>query len=197
MSDTPNASEESLTSNVPLPMGSVAALRENWGWLLALGIALMVLGVFALGAAWLVTEVWILLFGILLIIGGVFQVAQSFTARAWRGFLWHVLAGVLYLVVGAMLLAHPLLGAAAVTLVLAVAFLVDGLLKIVLSLQVRDHPNWGWLLLDGVVLVVLALLILGQWPAASAFIIGLLIGIQMIFTGAGFTALALAARNAR
>jgi len=182
------------SSPAPTIPGGVEALRENWGWLLALGLVLIVLGVLALGSSVLVTQVWAVLLGVVLLIGGVLQIVQMVSARGWRGGLWHLAAGVLYAVAGGLLIAEPLVGAAWLTLFLAAFFLVDGVFKVVMAFQLRDHPNWGWLLLDGVVLVALGVLLWSEWPASGLFAIGLFIGIQMIFTGAGFAALALSAR---
>jgi uncharacterized membrane protein HdeD (DUF308 family) len=174
--------------------GGVEALREKSGWLMALGAVLMVLGVLALGASVLVTEVWAVLLAVFLLVGGVMQVVQAAQSRGWRGMLWHLLAGVLYVVAGVILLGQPLLGAVWLTLLLAAFFLVDGVFKVVMALQLTDHPGWAWLLVDGVILAALGILLWAQWPASGMFAIGLFIGIQMIFTGAGFLALAIAAR---
>ena len=164
-------------------------------WLLLLGIVLVVLGVVAVGASVFVTEVWALLLGVLLLVGGVMQLIQALQSAGWRGMLWHVAAGVLYLIAGAILFAEPLVGAVWLTLLLAAFLLVDGIVKVVMSLQLTDHPGWPWLLIDGIVLAALGILLWAKWPVSGLFAIGLFIGIQMIFTGAGFVALAMSVRS--
>ena len=99
----------------------IEGLKKNWGWALALGIALIILGMIALGAAVATTVASVLLFGWLLIIGGALEVAHGFVRRAWSGFFLDVLTGVLYLVVGFMFIRNPVEAAATLTLMLALA----------------------------------------------------------------------------
>src|SRR5438067_2777611 len=82
-------------------------LHECWAWFLALGVVLMVVGVLAIGAAFITTLATVLVFGILLIVGGVVQVVNAFLARSWGGFFLHLLAGVLQLVLGGLMVEHP------------------------------------------------------------------------------------------
>jgi uncharacterized membrane protein HdeD (DUF308 family) len=117
--------------------------------------------------------------------------------KEWRGFLLELLSAVLYLGVGLMLLVDPLKGALALTLILAVFLLVEGIFKIITAFRVRDHRGWGWLLASGIVSVVLGVMIWAQWPASGLWVIGLLVGIQLLFTGWSLVMLALVARGHR
>jgi uncharacterized membrane protein HdeD (DUF308 family) len=99
--------------------------------------------------------------------------------------------------VGIVLLVAPLQGALALTIVLAVFLLVEGVFKIITAFRVRDHRGWGWLLASGIVSVILGLLIWAQWPASGLWVIGLLVAIQLLFTGWSLVMLALAARGHR
>jgi uncharacterized membrane protein HdeD (DUF308 family) len=103
----------------------------------------------------------------------------------------------LYLAVGILLLVNPLEGALALTIVLAVFLIVEGIFKIITALRVRDHDGWGWLLASGIMSVILGLLIWAEWPASGLWVIGLLVGIQLRFTGWALVMLALAARRWR
>src|SRR5262245_33913313 len=89
-------------------MVGIDGLRKNWIWVLELGIALIVLGTFALGASVLVTVTSVLMFGWLLIIAGALQAAHGFWRRQWGGFFLDLLTGILYLVVGFMFIDNPL-----------------------------------------------------------------------------------------
>ena len=97
-------------------------LEKGWGWLLGLGILLSVLGLLLIAAPALGTLAIDLLVGWFLIIGGVAQLCHAFMEKAWRGFLLELLSGVLYLVVGLLLVFYPMAGAQALTIFLA-AFL--------------------------------------------------------------------------
>lgn len=170
------------------------ALSRNWGWLLALSILMIILGLFAIGAPVVATITVQIMLGWLLVIGGIAEGIHAFMAQGWRGFLLELLSAILYLVVGILLLVNPVGGALALTIVLAVFLLVEGVFKITMAMRVRDHGGWGWLLASGILSVVLGLLIWAQWPASGLWIIGLLVGIQLLFTGWSLLMLALAAR---
>jgi uncharacterized membrane protein HdeD (DUF308 family) len=173
------------------------ALSKNWGWLLALGILMIILGVFAIGTPVMATIAFQVVLGWLLVIGGIAEAIHAFMAQSWRGFLFELLSAILYVVVGVLLLVNPLLGAAALTLLLAVFLVVEGIFKIVMALRVRDHRGWGWLLASGILSLILGAMIWAQWPASGLWVIGLLVGIQLLFTGWSLVMLALAARAHR
>jgi uncharacterized membrane protein HdeD (DUF308 family) len=169
------------------------SLRDNSGWLLALGVALIVLGMLALGSEFTTLAV-MLTFAVLLLMAGVVEIAAAFFARRWSGFFLHLLFGFLYLVVGMLMIEHPGVAADALTLMLAASFLAGGLLRIVVALSQR-FGNWGWGLLNGVITFVLGVMIWRRWPDASDWIIGLFVGIELIFTGWSLVMLALAVRR--
>ena len=169
-------------------------LRKAWGWLLVLGILLTIVGFLAIGSAFIVGLITFIVFGILLMVGGVVDILSAFWAHCWRGFWLHLLAGILYVVLGFLLVQHPDTGAVAFTLVLAAAFLVGGLFRIVSSIVDR-FPGWGWVLLNGVVTLLLGALIWRGWPEASVKIIGLFVGIDMVFAGWSWIMMALAVHS--
>jgi uncharacterized membrane protein HdeD (DUF308 family) len=173
------------------------ALSRNWGWLLALGILMIILGVVAMAAPVVATIAIQVMLGWLLVISGIAEGIHAFMVKEWRGFLLELLSAVLYLGVGLMLLVDPLKGALALTLILAVFLLVEGIFKIITAFRVRDHRGWGWLLASGIVSVVLGVMIWAQWPASGLWVIGLLVGIQLLFTGWSLVMLALVARGHR
>lgn len=162
-------------------------------WFLALGIALVILGIVAVGASMAVTLASVLLFGVLFITSGVIQTIQAFQTRQSNGFFLNLLAGIFDLVIGALLVTHPTAGAMALTLLLAAFFLVGGLFRSVTALSLR-FPNWGWSLLGGIVSLFLGILLWTEWPGSALWFIGMCIGIDMIFHGWGWVMLALAVR---
>ena len=139
------------------------ALR-NWGWLLALGILMIIMGVVAMAAPVVATIAIQVMLGWLLVISGIAEGIHAFMVKEWRGFLLELLSAVLYLGVGLLLLVDPLKGALALTIVLAVFLLVEGIFKISTALRVRDHRGWGWLLASGIVSVILGVLIWARGP---------------------------------
>ncbi len=158
------------------------ALKNEWIWFLALGIGLIAVGVVALSAAFLASLATVAIFGVLLVVAGIAQTVCAFWSPRWRGLLVHMLTGILYLVVGYIVIDHPVETAVALTLLLASFFVVAGVFRIVVALIERFH-NWGWCLLSGCVSALLGMLILKQWPSDGVWVIGLFLGIEMIFNG--------------
>lgn len=169
-------------------------LRRHWGWFVGLGIGLIVLGFIALGYSAVATLASVMLFGWLLVVGGVLQTAHAFGRERWKSFFIDLVAGILYLVAGLILMANPLAGAATLTLVIAVFLWVGGVFRIVASLAVRHH-NWGWLLLNGIVNILLGTLIWQQWPLSGLWVIGLFVGIDMLFNGWALAMLGMAMKR--
>jgi uncharacterized membrane protein HdeD (DUF308 family) len=175
-------------------LSGIEDIRRNWGWFLALGIALILLGVFALIAAEITTLASVLLFGWLVLFGGVFEVVAAFWARQWSGFFLHLLVGVLYVVVGLLLIAHPVAAAAGLTLLLVALFLTGGAFRILAAAALR-YPNWGWSVLDGVIALILGAMIWKEWPESSLLVIGTFVGIILVFRGWAWVMFALAVRR--
>ncbi len=166
---------------------------QYWGWFLAFGIALVVLGVLAIGRAVTATIVSILFFGWLLLLACGIEVAQAIVVGHWAGFFHHLVAAILFGVTGFLIVTRPLLGAEVATMLMAVFFLIGGLFQIISSAWV-DLPGWGWQLVDGVITSILGVLVLAQWPISGLWVIGLFIGIDLIFYGGAWIALALGLR---
>jgi uncharacterized membrane protein HdeD (DUF308 family) len=169
-------------------------LREIWPFLLGMGVALMILGAAAIGSSFIATLATVIVFGILLLLGALFQVVTAFWGRSWRGFFLHLLTGVLYLLVGVFMIDQPAEAAMGLTLLVAIGLLAGGILRIILSL-VERFDGWGWMLLNGVVSVVLGLAIWRQWPLSGLWVIGLFVGIEMLFSGLSWVMLGLAVRS--
>ena len=167
---------------------------QYWGWLLAFGVALVVLGIAAIGRAVTATVATMLFFGWLLLLACGIEVAQAILVGHRAGFFHHLLAAILFGVVGGLLVGRPLLSAEALTIVMAAFFMVGGLFQAIGSIVV-GLPGWGWQLLDGVITFVLGVLVFRQWPISGLWVIGLFVGIDLIFYGAAWIALALQLRS--
>jgi uncharacterized membrane protein HdeD (DUF308 family) len=92
-------------------------------------------------------------------------------------------------------LLHPVAGLASLTLLLAIYLFVEAVLELVLGFRLRPRPGSGWLLFDGIVTLVLAILIWRSWPSSSEWVIGTLVGISMLFSGTARLSLSLGARR--
>ncbi len=170
--------------------------KRNWGWLLALGIFSVILGTIGLGMAFSLTVAGVLLFGVLLVLTSLFQLIDAFKCKGWKGTILHVLIGLLYLVAGAVAILDPINAAVALTLVLGIAFIVVGILRLIMAFQHRGSRGWIWALVGGVVSLVLGTVVLLEWPVSGLWIIGLFIAIELIVNGWTYIFIAIAARRA-
>jgi uncharacterized membrane protein HdeD (DUF308 family) len=166
---------------------------QYWGWFLAFGIALLLLGVVAIVRSVTATIVSMLFFGWLLVLASGIEIAQAVMVGHWVGFFHHLLAAILFGVTGLILVTRPLLSAEVATIFIAMFFLIGGLFQLIGSAWV-GLPGWGWQVVDGLIAFVLGLLVLAQWPASGLWVIGLFIGIDLFFYGAAWIALALGLR---
>lgn len=170
-------------------------LKKSWGWFLALGLLLMVLGAVAIRQAWFVTLTSMVFFGWLLIIGGVAEAVHAFwRQRKWGGFFLELLTGLLYAVVGLMVVANPAETGVTLTLIIAMFLIFGGVFRIATALAVR-FPHWGWVLLHGIIQLVLGVMIWKQWPVSGLWVIGLFIGIELFFNGWTLVMLSLMSRK--
>ena len=174
---------------------SLADFQKNRGWFLALGILLFVAGSLAIIYDVAATILSVLFFGWLLIIAGAFEAVQSFWQPKWGGLFLHLMVGILGVVVGFHLVSSPAAGALVLTLIMAIYFMVIGIFRIIGAIAMR-FPNWGWVLVSGIITFILGLLIKSQWPITGLWVMGLFIGIDMIFSGWSYIMLSLAAGKA-
>ena len=164
-------------------------IRKSWGWFLVLGILLIILGVVCLGTTQIATTVSIQVLGWVLALSGVVWLVNAFQALSWGGFFLYLLNAIIRGVVGYLLIRHPNAGAAGITLLLASLFIVGGLFRIV-GASVIQFPRWGWTVFAGACSVILGVILLVYWPAASTFFIGMAIGIDLIVDGAALAGFA-------
>lgn len=172
----------------------VQTFKNNWGWFLALGILLVILGILAAGASVFTTLLSVVLLGALLVVGGIAKIIYSIWLRRWSGFIPNLLVGILYAVVGAYTLMHPAASAVALTLLIAILFLISGIFRVASSLTLQ-FENWGWVLFSGLISIALGAMILAEWPESGLWVLGLFIGIDLIFAGWTWIFLSLGARN--
>jgi uncharacterized membrane protein HdeD (DUF308 family) len=187
-----------MSSNNPLRAAIAADLDENhdsWGWLVAGGVALIILGFICIAGELTATLVTVLTFGWLLILGAVVSLVQAFRVRNWSGFFLYFLSAVLRGVTGYLLVRYPFTAEVSLTLILASFFIVVGIFRTVGAGTLR-FPHWGWAAVSGLVAVALGVMLLAQLPTISLWFIGLAIGIEFIFDGSSVIALGSALRRA-
>jgi uncharacterized membrane protein HdeD (DUF308 family) len=160
------------------------------------GVLLIVFGMVAIGTPFLAAVAVNALVGWLIILAGVVHLVLAFRAHGAGSMIWKLLVGVAYLCFGGYVIAHPVLGVVSLTLLLASLFVIEGILDIVLFVKMRPMHGSSWVLMDGIITLLLGLLIYMQWPSSSAWAIGTLVGISMIFSGVARVMMSLAVRKA-
>lgn len=171
-------------------------VRQASTWSLLWGVLLICLGVLAIGSPMLAALAVNVFVAWLIVLAGVVHVIVAFHTREAGSVIWRLLVGLAYICFGGYLIARPAIGVAALTLVLASLFLVEGIFDIVMYFKVRSMSRATWILLDGIVTLLLGLLIYVHWPSSSAWAIGTLVGVSMIISGVTRVMVSLAVRKA-
>lgn len=168
-------------------------LQQVWLLFLGSGIVLIILGIMALSYSFIATMVTMLTIGVLVIVGSMFQIISAFWSRHWRGFVLHLLLGLMYVILGVFLLDHPIHAAASLTMLVAACLMIAGLFRFIFSLVDR-FSGWPWELLTGVVSFFLGTSIWKQWPLSGLWVIGLFLGIELLMSGYSWVLLSLTVR---
>jgi len=178
------------------PQTPTELVRQASTWSIVWGVSLIILGIAALASPFLAAVAVNVLVAWLIVLAGVVHLTLAFHAHRPGSMIWKLLVGLAYLVFGGYLIARPVLGVASLTLVLAVLFLVEGVLDIVLFFRMRSMRGSSWVLIDGIVTLILGLMIYAQWPSSALWAIGTLVGVSLIISGVTRVMLSLAVRKA-
>jgi uncharacterized membrane protein HdeD (DUF308 family) len=169
------------------------AVREHRGRFIALGIALVVLGVLAMLAPYATGLVTAVVLGWLIALAGVAEAIHAMLDREWGGSVWAIIGALFYVAAGALFVAFPQRGKVFLTIVLTGLLAVDGAHKLIRAAQHRAVPYWGWLLFDGILSLCFAFLVWRHWPSTASWALGLMVGLAMVFNGSSMLVLALGA----
>ncbi|NPA76505.1 MAG: hded protein [Candidatus Diapherotrites archaeon] len=172
-------------------------VKEHWGWMLAVGVFFIALGVAALLMLPLVTTLTTVIFGALAIAAGIFQLYNGVAhTSGWGSRIANIILALLYIGFGVLTFYNPMLGAAAITLAMAATFMAIGIIRAWIAWQNKSvFPQWGAVLLSGIITILLGLAIALSWPASSVWFLGLYVALDLLFSGATFVGLAIAAKG--
>jgi len=169
-------------------------LKSDWWWLLMYGVLLTVCGIVAIAFPAMASVAVMEVLGVVLMIAGIVTIITSFWVGKWSGALLQMFLGVLYLVVGLLIRDLPIASAITMTMFVAAFFIVAGGFRALAALVVR-FPYWGWALLNGVITFLLGVIIYRHFSLECLWVLGLLIGLEMLFSGWTWIMLSLAIRN--
>jgi len=154
-------------------LGEISKSIKMWGWLVLIAGVLSLLAPLASGIA------ISMLVGALLVIAGITRLFNAFQGAG----LWSGLFGLISTIAGLTVMGRPLLGLATLTMVLVVYFLAIGFSEVIAAFQIRPVQGWGFLLFSGIISIVLGMMIWNQWPLSGRWAVGVLVGIQLMFSG--------------
>jgi len=147
-----------------------------------LGFVLVLAGLFVLGDITLATFISTLFIAVTAIVAGAFEIIHAFWTKGWGGFVWHILLGALYVAFGIVLLNEPASGALLLTYALGLVLVLSGFVRVLLS--VSHWKDAGWImLLSGIVGILAGLVILTGFPMTGLWVLGLLLGIDLVAHG--------------
>jgi uncharacterized membrane protein HdeD (DUF308 family) len=175
--------------------GAGREVKRSSGWILLMGILFLLGGLCAIAYPLAATAGIILMIGWLLVLGGMFRFIDAFATRSSGGFAWKIIGSILYVLAGIVTLKYPMGGAMTLTLVLGTFFVIEGISKTAAAIELKPLKGWGWGMFDGVVGILLGILVLVFLPGASLWLIGLLLGIKLIFAGWDLVFLSLALKK--
>jgi uncharacterized membrane protein HdeD (DUF308 family) len=165
-------------------------VRRRWVWFLLFGFLIVLLGMAALVMPWAATITAVSVFGWLLLLSGLSEVAGGFLARGASGMFIDIVMGALTAVVALLFIGFPDLTAMVITIVLAGYFIIAGAFRIYTATLVR-FPGRSWALASGAIAILLGIFVLTQWPVSSMWLIGTLVGVELLCRGTEWIAFAL------
>ncbi|HTR86869.1 MAG TPA: DUF308 domain-containing protein [Reyranella sp.] len=186
----------SMSNNLPPGMAEhMKVLHARCGWLIAFGAISLLAGIVALGSVVMATASAVIIVGVMMLVVGVVEIIAAFGVRSWGRFFFWLILGALYVFAGLICLQNPFEAAALLTLALGIALIVGGLLRIFLATQMKNGTPWGWVVVSGILSFLLGLMIVIHWPASSFFVLGIFLGIDLIFIGMAWLSMGLALRR--
>jgi len=168
--------------------GTTPRRLRTWLWIA--GIVSIVMGGAAVLFPFAATLAAELVFGAILVVSGIVELVRAFAMRQNGSLIWNALFGLAALVAGGILLAWPFQGMVTLTIVLGVFFLLGGTFKLIASFGLRPFAGWGWIGFSGALSMLLGVLVLFGLPGTALWVIGLLVGIDLIFLGIAEIAMA-------
>ncbi len=156
----------------------------NSGWTNTIAVLMIVLGIIAITFPFFATVASILVFGWVFIFAGIAQIVYAFQSRGAGQVVWKLILGFLYILAGILVVANPLEGVLAFTLVLGITIFVQGIIQVSIAFQMRRiSPNWAWMLVSGIIGIIFGIFVWSNFPFSAAWLIGILIGTNLLFDG--------------
>jgi|HubBroStandDraft_5_1064220.scaffolds.fasta_scaffold121022_2 uncharacterized membrane protein HdeD (DUF308 family) len=158
-------------------------IKRVTGLAIAWAVILIVCGIISLCLPLIAGISMALVLATLILIAGVIHLTTAPVSKGFGGYLWRTLVGIVYIIGGIWLIMHPVMGLISFTFVLGIIFVIEGIFAIIHFFAMRKTAGSTWLLFDGVVTLLLALLILYHWPSSAAWAIATIVGVNLLISG--------------
>jgi uncharacterized membrane protein HdeD (DUF308 family) len=173
---------------------AIERLREKWAAITAFGVLLVILGFVALFFSLVATIVTVTLNGVLFLIAGGAEIGIGMHSRTWGRFFFWVLGGLLYLAAGVLCIVNPVLASVALTLILGAALIAAGVVRAYLAFQLPADQPRALVFVAAAVTILLGLVIVTHWPLDSVYVLGTLLGLDLLFHGVGWVSFGMGLR---
>ena len=188
---------DDITINTNNPIAEFAqGVRKNWGLILFMGVLFIIGGIVAISYPLFITGGVVLMIGWVILLSGVFRFVDAFATMKQGGFIWKIMGSLFYILAGIIILKFPLTGAVTLTLTMGMFFIIEGISKTAFAAEIKPFKGWGWTMFDGALTIIFGILVLAFLGNAAFWLVGLLLGIKLLFAGWDLVYLGLALKNA-
>ena len=188
---------DEITTRSDNPIAEFAQdVKKNWGLILFMGILFILGGMLAISYPLLATGSVVLVLGWVILVSGIFRFVDAFATMKQGGFIWKIMGSLLYILAAILILKFPLTGAVTLTLILGMFFIIEGISKTALAAEIKPLKGWVWTMFDGALTILFGILVLTFLGNAALWLVGLLLGIKLLFAGWDLVYLGLALKNA-
>ena len=195
LAKNPLAGDQAAVAEVKeMLAATVEQARRYWWVFLLLGVVLVVGGVLSVAYPFVSSVAAVRVFGAVLVISGAVTIVGAFWAGRWSSLLLQILVGLLYLVAGIAIRDTPVESTAMLTLFAAAFFIVVGAFRVIVAV-VERFPQWGWAVLNGLVTLLLGMIVYDTFPESALWLIGLMVGCELLFNGLSWVMLGLFLRR--
>lgn len=171
-------------------------VKKSTGWVIALSIALIILGIGAMIAPVIASAFFTSIIGWITLISGVVMIVQSFQSKPVRGFWLNLIVGIFYVIAGIYILFNLVAAILALTLAFGILFVAEGVFTIIMGFTNKAGHRMSWLVVfNGVITLILGIMVLNRFPFSALWLIGLYVGISLLMSGISLLAAALAVRK--
>ena len=174
---------------------TIQYVKHKANCFIIIGVILIVLGCLALGYQFMATVFSVYFIGSLLLIAGIIQVVHAFNIKGFgQTALWAIM-GILYIFIGGMAFFQPIAVSSALTLLISLLLTISGFSQIFAAMSNRNIPRWGWVVFSGIINIILGLMLIAGWPYDSVWVLGMFLGIDLVFQGFAYIAIGFALKN--